>query len=166
MRTCLSGQLAVPDAVAHERLSAQRSTHQLLRDGRMSLMGRSVHGRSPIISLKINVTASFNQLFRDKRMPIYDSDEKRSDPMCVSIPILKIHVTARFDQVIRDGHIPSLIRDVERVGSLHLLVVDQRLHAFRRHHLPQSLYLHTQTLQNPCALPKVMEVLSLFIINR
>jgi len=36
-------------------------SYQLLRDGRMPFVGRDEEGRVPVLILKINVTASFNQ---------------------------------------------------------------------------------------------------------
>jgi hypothetical protein len=44
-------------------------------------LGSDVDRRDPIILLKINVTAKFNQLFRDERMPIVGSKEERSGPI-------------------------------------------------------------------------------------
>ena len=58
----------------------------------------------PILLLKINVTASFNQLLRDGRMPLTGRDVEWRDP----ILCLKIYVTSSFNQLLRDGSMPTL----------------------------------------------------------
>jgi hypothetical protein len=63
-----------------------------------------VERRAPILLLKINVAASFDQLLRDSSMPIGGGNEERSGPNLV----LKIYVTASFNQLLCDGHIPIL----------------------------------------------------------
>ncbi len=50
---------------------------QLLRDGRMPVVGREVEGCAPILLLNINVTASFNQLFCDGGMTFFGSGVER-----------------------------------------------------------------------------------------
>jgi hypothetical protein len=93
-----------------------------------------VEGSAPKHGLKINVTASVNQLLRDGSMPICGSDEERRAP----IPFLKINVTASVNQLLRDGSMPICGRAVERRCPTRVLGVDQGQRACRRQERPNS----------------------------
>jgi hypothetical protein len=43
----------------------------------MPIVGREVERRAPILVLKIDVTASSDEQFRDGRMPFFGCDEER-----------------------------------------------------------------------------------------
>ena len=66
-------------------------------------LGGEVERSGPIISLKIDVTASFNELLRDGLVPLTGREVERSGPILVLI----IDVTARSKEPLRDGRIPS-----------------------------------------------------------
>ena len=78
--------------------------------------------------MKIEVTASSNQLRRDGRMP----SSCRVVERCPTILCLKIDVTARCQELLRDGLMPFIGRFVEwRVPNL-VLVVDEGLRTLCR----------------------------------
>jgi len=100
----------------------------------MPFEGRGQERRVPVLCLKINVTASFNQLLRDGRMPMKGLDVERRGPTVV----LKIDVSTFFEEQYRDGGIPSCNRLVKRGGVIRVLVVDEGLLACRRQQCPNS----------------------------
>jgi hypothetical protein len=51
------------------------------------------------LRLEFNITASFNQLLRDGRIPFMGRDDERRGP----VVCLKIQVTASLNQLFRDG---------------------------------------------------------------
>ena len=55
------------------------------RDGLMPLTSRVVERRATVLSLKIDVTASKNELFRDGRMPILGRAVERREPIRVLV---------------------------------------------------------------------------------
>ena len=79
--------------------------NQLLRDGRMPMIGRDVERRFPIL-LEINVAASFNQMLRGGSMPIVGRHKQRRG----AILVLKINVAASVNQMLRDGSMALLGR--------------------------------------------------------
>jgi hypothetical protein len=52
------------------KIDVTARSNELLRDGRMPIVGRVVERRAPFIVLKIDVTALCNELFRDGILPI------------------------------------------------------------------------------------------------
>jgi hypothetical protein len=64
----------------------------------MPTLGRDVERRAPIIQLKINVAARFNQLFRDGRMTICDCAVE----CCVTNLLRKINAAASFNELFCD----------------------------------------------------------------
>jgi hypothetical protein len=123
--------------------------------------------REPILILKIDVTASRNQLLSDVSMPILGRGPERRDPILVlkinvtasvnqllrdgsmpicgsdeerraPIPFLKINVTASVNQLLRDGSMPICGRAVERRCPTRVLGVDQGQRACRRQERPNS----------------------------
>jgi hypothetical protein len=76
----------------------------------MPSTGCAVERRVPILVLKINVAASFNQLLRDGGMSFFGSDAESRDP----IVLLKINVTASLNQLFRDDLMPFLCCHVEQ----------------------------------------------------
>jgi hypothetical protein len=59
----------------------------------MSFVGRDADRCRSILHLKIDVTASSDELLRDGRMPFFDCDEERCDPI---IGQLSIDVTEQL----------------------------------------------------------------------
>jgi hypothetical protein len=76
-------------------------------------------GRGPCLRLNINVTATFNELFRDVSMPIFGRDVQRCSP----IFCLKIQVTASFNQLVRNASMSMLGSDVQRCGPIFCLKI-------------------------------------------
>jgi len=102
--------------------------------GVMSILDRGVEQREPVLVLKVDVTATFNEHLRDRRMPIFGRDAER----CVPRLHLNIDVAASFNQLFCDSLTPICCRDYERSGPKRVLVVDPGLCACRKQHLPNS----------------------------
>jgi hypothetical protein len=74
----------------------------------MLMTGRDAYRRATILPLKIDVTASCNELLRDGLMPIIGREVEGGAPE----PFLKIDVTAGSKELLRDGHMSVKGRDV------------------------------------------------------
>jgi len=99
-----------------------------------------------ILHLKIDVTASCDEQFRDDPMPTSGREVERR-------PVLRlqIEVTSSFNELLRDGRIPFACREVERCEPFRALVVDEGLRALRRQQRADPRFVAGQY-----AFPKVL----------
>ena len=84
----------------------------------MSFLGRHTERCVPILHLKIDVTGSLKELFRDDIIPLTCREVGR----CTPILLLKIDVTSSFNEILREGLKPFWGLEVE--WCKHHLVVD------------------------------------------
>jgi len=92
----------------------------------MTIFSRNVKRGAPILFfVKIDVTSSCDELFRDGRMSILGSDVQRRSPILKHrvgrFLCLKINVTASFYQVLDDQSMTILCHNEERRDPALLL---------------------------------------------
>jgi hypothetical protein len=81
----------------------------------MSIVGREEERCPPILVLMVDVTTSFNEHLRDRRMPIFGREAERCAPRL----LLMLDVTPHSKELFRNVHISVFGRDVERQCTHH-----------------------------------------------
>ena len=82
---------------------------------------------------------------------VYHSCHPPTTPTLHPILLMKIDVTGRCQELFRDNHMSFLGRDVERIGPMSVLVVDEGLHVLCRQ---QRVNLHCVTITR--GIPKLL----------